>query len=378
MLKILAVELEPAPYKIDLWNSFSDKENFDVYVLYTEKKNWAPDAGHNYQKFPYQKFPFLVCKGGSFWEVMKSVCIAVKKCRSFSPDLIYVAGYTHIPTISCLLYATLMRKQYVVHADIFNTKLPPGSWVLVKLIIRKILRWIIFKYAKAVLVCGNQGVKSALLAGCSIGKIINFPYAVSLSRILDDNPKALPLVCMGDLGSQKLIIFFSGRMIPRKGLATLINALVGIRGDYKWVLWIEGDGPDYESYVDLTKSLGLINQCRFLGFCQYDLHSWLIRSSHIVVVPSIEDTWGIVVDEGMQLGKVVISTNATGSAIDRIQNGVNGYIFQAGNVDQLRQILITLIIDSELRLNISNAAKNSNRFISPDQNVLSLINFMDK
>jgi len=43
--RILVVDLEPTPYKTDLWNAFSDSKNFDIFVVYTEKKNWSPDGG---------------------------------------------------------------------------------------------------------------------------------------------------------------------------------------------------------------------------------------------------------------------------------------------------------------------------------------------
>ena len=52
-----------------------------------------------------------------------------------------------------------------------------------------------------------------------------------------------------------------------------------------------------------------------LGFNQYKTHSWLIRNSDIVIVPSHEDNWGIVVDEGLKLNKLVISTYSTGSRL---------------------------------------------------------------
>ena len=44
---MLAIELEPTPYKTDLWNSFIDLHDGELLVLYTEIKNPAADGGQS-------------------------------------------------------------------------------------------------------------------------------------------------------------------------------------------------------------------------------------------------------------------------------------------------------------------------------------------
>ena len=56
--------------------------------------------------------------------------------------------------------------------------------------------------------------------------------------------------------------------------------------------------------------------------------------------------WGIVVDEGIQLGKVVISTYQTGSAFDRINNWENGFVYDAGDTVNLSSILSEVIMNN--------------------------------
>jgi glycosyltransferase involved in cell wall biosynthesis len=103
----------------------------------------------------------------------------------------------------------------------------------------------------------------------------------------------------------------------------------------------------------------------------------LIRSADIVVVPSLEDTWGIVVDEGLQLGKAVISSDATGSGYDRIIHGQNGFIFPAGNAHSLSSLLDTLIDDSNQRVNIGRLALSSNANIRPKDNLDLLLRLVN-
>jgi glycosyltransferase involved in cell wall biosynthesis len=143
-----------------------------------------------------------------------------------------------------------------------------------------------------------------------------------------------------------------------------------------WVLWIEGDGPELVNYQNLARQLGVIDRCRFLGFCQFDVHGWLMCASDIVVVPSIEDSWGILVDEGLQLGKLVIASDGVGSGNDRVQSGINGYIFPAGNASKLGDLMEKIIDDDTLRLAISELAISKSKSILPQDNAQVLTAMM--
>jgi glycosyltransferase involved in cell wall biosynthesis len=260
-----------------------------------------------------------------------------------------------------------------MHADEFNNSLPQGKLSLLKWLPRELLRKLIFKYGKAVLVCGRRGMETALLAGCKEEKILDFPYVIDAERMRMDAPEVVPHGCLGDLDEGATVIFFSGRMIPRKGLPTLLTALSSKLISKEWALWIEGDGPELDRYKSLAQEHGIQDRCRFLGFCQYDIHSWLIRSADIIVVPSLVDTWGIAVDEGIQLGKAVISSDATGSGYDRILDGHNGFIFPAGDAISLYNILIALIDDKDQRALIGKTAKSGERNLRPADNLKTLL-----
>ena len=101
-----------------------------------------------------------------------------------------------------------------------------------------------------------------------------------------------------------------------------------------------------------------------------------MSSSNVVVVPSIEDTWGIIVDEALQLGKLVISSDAVGSGVDRVQSGVNGYLFPSGNVSELGNLMEKIIDDDNLRLSISEQAISSSKTVLPRDNANALTNMI--
>jgi glycosyltransferase involved in cell wall biosynthesis len=376
-VKILVVELEPTHYKTDLWNAFVDSGRAALSVVYTERRNWSPDAGHDYQRFPVERHESMVLDGKGLAGALRSTLKVLAMFRKVRPDLTYIAGYVHPQTVLAILYASLFGRPFVVHADVFNNGMPSGRWRRLKWLVRQALRRLVFARAEAVLVCGRMGIETARAAGCPERKILDFPYSVSLARILADQPATAPSSCLDDLRAAKPVVFFSGRMIPRKGLPTLLEAMAVVSAKADWVLWIEGAGPELQAYAALADALGLGGRCRFLGFCQYDLHSWLMRSAGIVVVPSFEDSWGIVVDEGLQLGKAVISSDATGSGYDRIEPGVNGFVFPAGDVRALAGIITELLDAPDLMARVGRAAQAGPRNVRPEDNVATLMKVAD-
>ncbi len=376
--RILVVDLEPTPYKTDLWNAFSDSREFEISVIYTERKNWLPDGGHNYLKWPENRHENTILEGKGISGTLSSSLFVAKQILKSNTDLIFIAGYVHLATVIALVGSIILQKSFVMHADEFNNSRPQSKLGTLAWFLRELLRKLIFKYSEGVLVCGRRGQETALLAGCAKDKIFDFPYVIDVDRMRKEAPDVLPQECIADLEEGALVIFFSGRMIPRKGLPTLLTALSGKPTSKKWALWIEGDGPELIGYKALAQKSGIQDHCRFLGFCQYDIHSWLIRSADIVVVPSLVDTWGIVVDEAIQLGKAVISSDATGSGYDRIQNERNGFIFPAGDVLSLSNILVPLIDDQNQRELIGRAAENGEKNLRPADNVETLLTLIKK
>lgn len=371
--RFLIIELEPTHYKVDLWNALVDFGEADVSVVYTERRNWSSDAGHDYQRFPDDRYKSVVLPGKGLVGVIRSALNVLGVLRKIKPDLTYIAGYVHVQTVAAILYACLFGKTFVVHADVFNNNMPAGRGSYPKWLLREVLRRLVFTRAQAVLVCGRMGIETARAAGCPESKIQDFPYCISVQRVLMDEPEIIPASCLNDLQAHRCVILFSGRMIPRKGLPTLLRAMAESTIEIDWVLWIEGDGPELQAYIALAHDLGLDERCRFLGFCQYDLHSWLLRSARIVVVPSLEDSWGIVVDEGIQLGKAVVTSDATGSGYDRVDHGVNGFVFPAGNSAILTEIITTLLADLSLMASVGRAAQNSIKSVRPVDNAATLI-----
>ena len=377
MNKLLIVSTEPAPYKTDLYNAFCDLPAWYVSVFYALTKSWAPDASHDFTKLPDQKYKVSYYKGKGLLGQLISSYNVLKHFRS-KPDFVLICTLNRLPFVTAVIYSVICKIDFAFWDDHFNVAAPNIRFIFSN-IIRSIMRWLVFKFSKAVLVCGNYGFQTAIQVGCPKEKLVNFPYVVDHHRLISLAKEPKSFLNLNDKIKNRVVIFFSGRMIERKGLEMLLRASAQLlnEGD-DFFLIIEGTGPLKQKYENMANELNLNDNAIFVGFSQMDRHAYLLSISDVVVVPSTEDPWGIVVHEGMLLEKAVCASDAVCSARDRIVHGTNGVIFPSGDWATLACELKTLLHNREMRLALGKHAKDTAEYWSPNRNVDALLSHLEQ
>jgi 1,2-diacylglycerol 3-alpha-glucosyltransferase len=368
---LLVVSTEPAPYKTDLYNALADV--WDLEVLYMLARDWDPQAGHDFRRLPEARFRSTVESGRGWWGILRSSRTVLAEMLRKKPAHLLVCGYNGLPFIMAMLLASIRRLPFAMWVDQFNVG-EPRRKTLVRSAIRCAVRRFVFRQACGIMVGGEPGRTSAILAGCPSAKVLDFPYVVdpvrleSLARAVDG-----PMQKTVDRPFDE-VVFFSGRMIERKGLACLLAAAQHLKQQgIQFTLWVEGEGPLRSHDEQLARDFQLQDRARFLGFRQMDEHAWLLRAADIVVVPSLKDPWGIVVHEAMLMGKAVCASDQTGSAVDRIVDGVNGMIFKAADDVALADVLKRLLKSDGLRERLGAAARETAARFSPRKNAETLM-----
>ena len=110
-----------------------------------------------------------------------------------------------------------------------------------------------------------------------------------------------------------LAIGYVGRLVPEKGVDTLLEALAEIRAD-RWHLTLVGDGPDRERLEALASELRLAARVRWAGALPPEQLERLWQDLDVLVVPSRRyGTWAEaalhVVAEAMAHEVAVIGTD---------------------------------------------------------------------
>jgi len=139
---------------------------------------------------------------------------------------------------------------------------------------------------------------------------------VDLDRFaLADRAKA-----KADKGLAGPVIATLGALIPRKGQALVIEAMVGLPDA---TLLLFGDGPDRAALEAQTRSLGLGARVRFLGSVPHaDLPGWL-AASDVMALPSASEGLANAWVEALACGTPLVISEAGGARelIDRPEAG---------------------------------------------------------
>ena len=123
-----------------------------------------------------------------------------------------------------------------------------------------------------------------------------------------------------------------------------------------WHLVLLGDGPLRAELCRLISDLGLQDSVLLPGFKQYpDLPAYY-GLANAFILPSVSETWGLVVNEAMASGLPVLVSNRCGCAPDLVQEGVNGWTFDPCNTDQLADLMLRLSQAPKQRLEEMGAA----------------------
>lgn len=109
----------------------------------------------------------------------------------------------------------------------------------------------------------------------------------------------------------KKVIGFVGLLYEGKGLNYLIKSFKLINEELPdSILVIVGDGPDKSNFIKTVEDLNLRDNVIFTGYKKNPIQ--YIKGFDIMVVPSLAESFGMVILEGLYVGTPVIGSNIGG------------------------------------------------------------------
>lgn len=134
---------------------------------------------------------------------------------------------------------------------------------------------------------------------------------------------------------KQFVALVVAQLIPPKGVAVAIKSLIDLP-EYI-VLWVIGDGEERGSLQNLCKQFSLEGRVRFMGL-QRDVAPYM-QAADCLVCPSIwAEAAGLVIIEALSSGLPVIASNV-GGIPEFVEDGKSGFLFPAGDVEQLTEML---------------------------------------
>jgi glycosyltransferase involved in cell wall biosynthesis len=176
--------------------------------------------------------------------------------------------------------------------------------------------------------------------GVPRGKVVAVPYGFDFQK-LHPTPGG-PTRVREEFALHGCVVLGTvGRLDPLKGHRYLFGALSRLVPAYPDLrLLVVGDGPERRNLEVLCKDLQLERQVTFTGHRSDVLD--VIGATDVLVHPSLSESFGQVIIEALALGKPVLTT-AVGIAGDVIEPGRTGLVVRAGNEEELRDGLLSLL-----------------------------------
>lgn len=136
-------------------------------------------------------------------------------------------------------------------------------------------------------------------------------------------------------------ITYVGRLVSYKNIDSTIRALSEIN-DINWEFNIVGEGAQYCELEKLARSLNCIERIHFFGHIQRNEVMQILKDTHIFVMISKDEVFGLVYLEAMAASSLVVASR-NGGVDGIIVDNENGFLCTEGNTKELKGILINIM-----------------------------------
>lgn len=198
------------------------------------------------------------------------------------------------------------------------------------------------------LITNSQAGKDYLIdiLKAQANKVFQQPYEVPATKALLGQAQA-----QGSLQFPSPVFLFVGGLIPRKGLNLLLEAcaILQQQGCHNYTLLVVGDGAQRQELETFAAKHQLTNNLQWVGRVDYGKLGAYFNAADLFILPTLEDTWGVVVLEAMVLGKAVLCSKWAGAS-EIVIDGENGYVFDPLKPEELAAIMRRFIDQPELAI----------------------------
>lgn len=216
--------------------------------------------------------------------------------------------------------------------------------------LRGFLRWAIRSSQRVVAISRYTAREvQALAPGCDV-EVIPYTYELPEARRISRRHEGGPT------------ILFVGRLVERKGVPVLVDALAELRRSIQARLVIVGDGPERAAVERRAAERGVRDAIEVRGRVSDDGLRAAYAESDVFVLPAIVDSrgdtegLGVVLLEAMNFGVPVVGS-AVGGILDVVVPEESGLLVPPGDAEALAAALRRLLTDGALAARLGEAGR---------------------
>ncbi len=337
--RFLYLDSIPTPYRVTIFNRVQKAFCGEFKVIYASEKDKCRNWTISEHQYPYQVLrgfswnpPFEHNPSPLKWN--PSILSALRK---WNPDVLACSGYAHPTMLLAMLWARRNRIPYGIACESsFLSARTRSTFRFKQMMVGTLIRDAGFGLAT-----GSKAKEYLMAFGLKTENIYYFPnapeieYVSSKTREFENNTASVRDLKKRYPLSDNFVLFV-GRMLPMKQPSDLIDAWLRvpakIRESYDLVFC--GSGP---LSMDLLRHSAAqsMTRVKFLGDVSYEDVIRIMTLSRVLVLPSIYEPWGAVVNEALSTGTPAICSDAVGAAYDMIREGETGWTYPVGDIRRL-------------------------------------------
>ncbi len=253
-------------------------------------------------------------------------------------DCLIINGYTRAPYLMALAIAKLRGIKVALRIDsvLFSSPAP------VKRAYKRVAYAVLLRLYDLFLATGTLAREYLLHFGAAPRRIALFPYTVDTEyfrhRAAELGPQRAAIRRRYGIPEGARVILAIAKLNHREAPWDLLRAIDGLDRQDWWTV-VVGDGDQrgaLEAFVQERRTGRVV----FTGYVPYtDLVSMYV-SADVFVHAAGNEPWGVSVHEAIACDLPIVASSRVGAAYDLIKPGRNGYMYEAGDKDDLRGKLL--------------------------------------
>lgn len=154
-----------------------------------------------------------------------------------------------------------------------------------------------------------------------------------------------------EISEDEKVIIHVSNFRPVKRVQDVVKSFAKIASVMPAKLLLVGDGPEMTIVCKLVREYGVEDQVIFLG--KQESLEELYSISDLMLLLSEKESFGLVALEAMACGVPCVGTNV-GGVPEVINNGINGFICEVGDIEDISNKALAILNDKSLHQQFSN------------------------
>lgn len=268
-----------------------------------------------------------------------------KQLRAWRAEAVLLFGYAWRAHLQLLLDPRLASMPVLLRGDSHDLVPRTGR----RAALARLLRRLLFRRLAGALAVGEANRRHLLACGLPPERIVLAPHAVDNDRFLAAaaGARAEAAAWRGRLGIDPTapVVIFTGKFIAKKRPLDLLEAFLAL-GHPSAALVMVGTGPlEPQLRERLARAPGA--RVHFTGFVNQSAMPAAYALGNVIVLPSEGpgETWGLCINEAMNLGLPAIVSSHVGCGPDLVLSGRTGWVVPAGDPQALAETLAEALAD---------------------------------